>query len=242
MAVRNPLRPGHRVKPKGSILENLINPIDRLSETIFSILIMLFFTLVYRVNQYPSFRFYENQETIISNMILGALITVITWGFFDGVMYALFSLLERSEKHRLLKGIQSAMDDASAVEVIADELDYILEPITEEAQRSSLYQNILGFLRTSKPQIINFKREDFTAILGHVLVAVIAIIPSMIPLVVFRQNAELAIRSSNIVSFAVLFLSGFQWGKYTGVAPWKTGILITAVGVLTVVIGILLGG
>jgi len=242
MTVRNPLRPRHRAKPKGNILENLINPIDRLSETMFSILIMLFFTLVYRVNQYPSFTFYENQETIISNMILGALITVISWGFFDGVMYALFSLLERSEKHRLLKSIQTADDDATAVEVIADELDYILEPITKEDQRTSLYQNILGFLRNSQPQNINFKREDFTAILGHVFVAVIAIIPSMIPLVIFRQNVELAIRSSNIVSFAVLFISGYQWGKYTGVAPWKTGMLITAVGVLTVIIGILLGG
>lgn len=242
MTVRNPLRPRHRVKPKESILEHMINPIDRLSETIFSILIMLFFTLVYRVNQYPSFNFYENQETIIFNMLIGALVTVTTWGLFDGVMYALFSLLERSEKHRLLKGIQTAEDDESAVEIIADELDYILEPITEEAQRTVLYQNILGYLRNSKPQIITFKREEFTAILGHVLVAVIAIIPSMIPLVIFRQNIELAIRSSNIVSFAVLFLSGYQWGKYSGVAPWKTGGLITSVGVLTVVIGILMGG
>ena len=57
----------------------------------FSILIMLFFTLVYRVNLYPSFNFNENQETIITTMIIGSLFTVISWGFFDGVMYALFS-------------------------------------------------------------------------------------------------------------------------------------------------------
>ena len=40
----------------------------------------------------------------------------------------------------------------------------------------------------------------------------------------------------------VLFVVGYQWGKYTGASPWKTGLLLLAVAALMVAIAILLGG
>jgi VIT1/CCC1 family predicted Fe2+/Mn2+ transporter len=40
----------------------------------------------------------------------------------------------------------------------------------------------------------------------------------------------------------VLFISGYQWGKYTGANPWKTGLLLAAIAALMVLIAIPLGG
>jgi hypothetical protein len=44
-----------------------------------------------------------------------------------------------------------------------------------------------------------------------------------VPFLLFYNNPALAIRASNIVSFVVLFLLGYQWGKHTGAAPGALG-------------------
>jgi VIT1/CCC1 family predicted Fe2+/Mn2+ transporter len=128
------------------------------------------------------------------------------------------------------------------VDAIADEFNYILEPITGENQRQALYQDILDHLRDSQPCQIGLKREDFTGALAGVLVAVIAVLPSLVPFVLLRDNYALAIRVSNVVSFIVLFASGYYWGKYTDAHPWKTGLVLVGIGVLLVAIAIPLGG
>jgi uncharacterized membrane protein len=52
----------------------------------------------------------------------------------------------------------------------------------------------------------------------------------------------LAIRLSNVVSFIVLFAAGYEWGRYTGMSSWKTGLLVMGVGALLVAVAIPLGG
>ena len=128
------------------------------------------------------------------------------------------------------------------MDIIADDMDYLLEPIAGENERRALYRSIFTHLRDSKPRKIGFKSEDFSGVLGHVLVAIISVIPSSIPLLALSHDYKLAINISIIVSIIVLFTLGFRWGMYTGASPWKIGLLLTAVAVVLVLIAILLGG
>jgi VIT1/CCC1 family predicted Fe2+/Mn2+ transporter len=242
MASRSPYRPRPRPALAENFLGRLIDPIDRLSETVFSILILLTFTLAFRIIRLSEDTMQASSTENANELLIGALGAIFAWGVIDGVMYALISLFERGEKHRLLKNIQSAETEEEAVEVVADELGYILEPITAESVRTRLYQSILFHLKDSKPRPVGFTRDDFSGLLGHVIVAMIAVLPSLAPLVLLRSNFDLAIRLSNIVSVLVLFVVGFQWGKYTGASPWKTGLLLMTVAVLMVLIAIPLGG
>ena len=57
-----------------------------------------------------------------------------------------------------------------------------------------------------------------------------------------RQQPALAVRLSNVVSFIMLFIAGYQWGKYTGANPWKIGLLLFGAGALMVAIAVLFGG
>ena len=57
-----------------------------------------------------------------------------------------------------------------------------------------------------------------------------------------RYDFALALRISIIVSFVMLFIAGFRWGRYTGASPWKTGLLLMSVAVALVVVALLLGG
>ncbi len=220
----------------------MIDPIDGLSETIFSILILLTFTLAYRIIVLSGGSSSDLTSGEMNDLLIGAVGAIFAWGVIDGVMYALISLFERGERHRLLKNIQAAESDEEAVDFIADDLDYILEPITEENVRKELYSSVLLHLRDSQPRRIGFTKDDFTGALGHIVVAMVSVIPSLIPLLLLRNDMMLAIRVSNIVSLIVLFIVGHRWGVYTGANPWKTGLLITAVAVLLVLIAIPLGG
>ena len=238
------LRATHRIKPvKKEFRWSMIDPIDWLSETIFSILVFLTFTLAFRIiwlAEDPTQPLTSYQ--VIDEMLVAAMGAVLAWGIIDGVMYVLISMFERGERHRLLRDIQSAETDQEAVGIIAEDMDYLLEPITDENERQALYRNILVHLRAGKPRQIGLRKDDFISALGHVVVAVVAVIPSVIPLFIFHNNYELAIRVSILVSFTVLFIAGHRWGIYTGANPWKTGLLLVLIAAALVLIAIPLGG
>ena len=220
-------------------MAHLLDPIDTLTEVIFSVLILLTFTLAFRI-------FMLGGEPVtaeyIRDLLWAALGATVAWGIIDGVMYALIEVLGRSERRRLLWHIQAADDATEALAAIADEFDFMLEPIAGEGQRRELYADILDHLRDSQPQSVGLKREDLTGGLASVLVAVMAVTPSFLPLLIFRHDYALAVRLSNVVSFIVLFVAGYEWGRFTGMNRWKTGLLLVAVGLLLVAVAIPLGG
>lgn len=236
------VRTKHRFKRGKEFLESFLDPIDWLSETIFSILILLIYLLAFSMIMLSSTPQQSPSHENVNDMLVGALSAVIAWGLIDGIMYALLSMFERGERHRLLKDVQAARTEEEAVDIIALDLDYLLEPITGDNERRALYQGIFNHLRNSKPRNIGFKFEDITAVLGHVMVAILAVIPSLIPFLVLRHDYDLAIRISFLVSFSVLFVAGYRWGMYTGASPWKTGLLLMSVAAGMVLIAVLLGG
>lgn len=243
MSIRRSVRQAKpNATPRESLIDRLLDPIDRLSETVYTVLIALIFTLAYRIFHFggetgPDFSSGYGTELFFA--ILGA---AVAWGVIDGIMYAMMEVFARSERHGLLYEIQSADAEETAVSVIADELDFILEPITSDDQRQALYLDILSHLREGRPQAVGLQREDVFGALGSVLIAVSAITPSLLPFLLLPANTALAIRISNVVSFVVLFGAGYRWGQYTGTSPWKTGLILAGVGLLMVLIAIPLGG
>ena len=243
MGARRINRTRHRPKPdkpREGFLAHLLDPIDRLAETIYSILVLLTFTLAFRIFHLAPGEAVNSEY--VNELLVGAVLAILAWGVIDGIVYVLTEVFERGEKHRILQYIESADTPDEAIEAIADELDFILEPITSEAQRQSLYGEILDQLHDSHPQPVHLKREDLTGGAASVLVAVLAVLPSLLPFVLLRHDQALAIRVSNIVSFLVLFYSGYEWGKYTGTNPLRTGLVLVLVGVLLVAIAIPFGG
>ncbi|MFO7679578.1 MAG: hypothetical protein R6X34_05955 [Chloroflexota bacterium] len=165
MSTRRPSQHRRRsAPPKEGLLVKVVgdylDPIDALSATFFSILFALLFTLSYSILMYNgviSTSFSTGYSTELFFAILGA---VAIWGTIDGVMYALTELFQRGERHRLLQYLHAADKEETAVDAIADELDFILEPITNEKQRYQLYDDILAHLRQAEPQEVGLQRAD----------------------------------------------------------------------------------
>lgn len=115
-------------------------------------------------------------------------------------------------------------------------------PVASEEKRHLLYEDVLDHLRDSEPRPVGFQRSNLIEALGYTLVALIAALPSLAPLWLLRNDPLLALRASNIVSFIMLFVLGYRWGRYTGANPWKIGALLVFAGVLLMAIAIPLGG
>jgi hypothetical protein len=223
-------------------LESLIDPIDWLSETTFSLLIFLSFTLAFWLGGLSGALPLSISPGEVNEFLVAALGASLAWGIIDGILYLLFAVFEQGGRRRLLEDVQAAETNEEALEIIAEDMDYLLEPIIDGEEREALYKSILPYLQKGKPHNIGLKREDITVLLGHAVVATLAVIPSAIPFLALRNDFALALRISTIVSFVMLFIAGFRWGRYTGVSPWKTGLLLTSVMAVIVVLIVLLGG
>ena len=224
------------------LLGNFLDPIDILSAAFFSILFALLFTLSYGILIYSGVfvsSFSSGYGTELFVTILGA---VTIWGAIDGVMYALTAVFQREERPRLLQYLQTADNEETALNAIADELDFILDPITNDDQRYALYHDILAHLRQAEPQEVGLQHEDVFGALTSLLVSVLVVLPSLLPLLLLPKNTTLAIQISNIISVIVIFITGYSWGKHTDSNPWKTGLVMASVCLSLVLVVILIGG
>jgi VIT1/CCC1 family predicted Fe2+/Mn2+ transporter len=247
MAARQHAR--HRTPPQrravaqpDRFFDRLLAPIDGLSQAIYSILILLTFTLAFRIFKLQSGAGVQLENEQVRELLLAAIGAAMAWGIIDGLMYVLTSVFERNEKRRLLRAVQGAATDEEGIDAIAAEFDFTLEPITTEGKRRALYTDMMEHLRESRPQQAGLKREDLAGGLGTVLVALVAVLPSLAPFALIPFDAYLALRVSNVVSFVVLFICGWRWGRRTQTNPLATGLTLMLAGAAMVLIAIPLGG
>ena len=59
---------------------------------------------------------------------------------------------------------------------------------------------------------------------------------------IFMQNAGVALRVSNAIAIALLFILGYAFGQITGRRPWAMGVVMVILGTILVGICLALGG
>lgn len=224
------------------LIGRLLDPIDALTAAIYSIFVVLTLTLSFTVIKRGADYHEPIPEGFGIELFLTVLGATIAWGLIDGLMLALLSMLERGEQHRFLHKLQAAAADSEALEVIADEFDFLLEPIASGSKRQDLYADMLEHLRDSEPRPVGFQRVDLIEMIGATLVAIVVALPSLAPLWFLRDAPLLALRASNAVSFVMLFVLGYRWGVHTGAGRLKTGLQLALAGAIIMAIAIPLGG
>lgn len=232
--------------PKESILSTVVgeflDPIDALFTIFFSILFALLFTLAYSILLHlgvidASFSAGYGQELFFT-----VLWAVAAWGIIDGVLYVMSAVFARRERIRLLRYVQASASVEEAATIVGYELDFVFEPITSQAQRTAIYHNIVAHLSVAEVQPTGLQRQDIVGGAATIVLSVVAVLPSLLPLLLLPNDTALAIRISNAVSFAVIFAIGYYWGIHTDSNPWKVGLLLATVCLTMVFVALLLGG
>jgi hypothetical protein len=87
----------------------------------------------------------------------------------------------------------------------------------------------------------HLKRDDWLGAVAVFLLVFLSTFPVVLPFL-FLRDAITALRVSNAVAIAMLFLTGYAFGKNSGLHPWKTGLSMVVLGIALVGITISLGG
>lgn len=222
--------------------DRLLDPVDSLVEGIYSVLIVLTFTLAARaVHTHSGQVVLEEWDTVVQ-LFLAAAGCAIAWGLIDGGMYVLTCAFERGKERRLYRLIHNAPSQPEGVAILKEELDDELDVLTDEDERQKIYATLFDRLRLAPPPRAGFQKEDFGGGLGVFLVAVSAALPVLLPLLLAPGSVEFKVRASNLVAAAMLFFMGYRWGEYAGGKPFFYGLLLLTLGVGMVAVAIPLGG
>jgi VIT1/CCC1 family predicted Fe2+/Mn2+ transporter len=209
-----------------------LDPASRLGEILFGLIMALGITGSVRLG---------NEEADRHELFVAILGCNVAWAIVDAVMYVLTELFERGRKERLAASVRAAPTEQAALDRIGEELDLPLLDVTTAEERQRIHENVLKLLRRRQPVPARIQRGDLLSGLAVALVIVIATLPVVVPFLVV-PDTDLAIRVSNGVALAQLFLLGAMWGRAVGTSPWKLAAGLALVGLALVLVTILLGG
>lgn len=212
-----------------------VDPSTSLGELLFGLIMTLTFTLGAGI-------IIEDEGREGARQLLIAFIGCnIAWGIIDGALYLVGELFGRGRLRRIGRMIRQSPTRTRAEALVADELDDVLGQITTDAERADLYRRIVDNVHAKPPTANKVTGADLMGALVSGVLVVLVSIPGAIPFVVM-DDARLALRMSNGILLALLFITGFYWARYTLGSPWIAGFSFLAGGVALVVIAIALGG
>jgi nicotinamide riboside transporter PnuC len=217
-----------------------LDPVDRLAELVYGVLIVLTFTLAFHGIE-SRYGAPEGIATAVQRLLLAALGCTIAWGLIDGVMFILTSVFERGQQQRLLVDIQHAPDERAAVTLVGEKLEDTLGPVLTDEQRAQLSGEIYQRFKDVPPKRVWITREDVFGAMAVFLYAVVATLPVAIPYF-FIDDPFRAIRTSNLIAIVMLFFAGAAWARYTNTRPLRMGLTLAGIGLAMVLIAIPLGG
>jgi len=218
-----------------SIAEKYLDPATSLGEVLFGLIMTLTFTLG------AGLIIEEEGREGARQLLIATIGCNIAWGIIDGALYLAGQLFDRGRLRKLTEIVRGTSDDAKASAVVADELDDLLENVTTDAERSSLYGRIVTNIRSSPARAGRITKADMLGALASFWLVFLASLPAAIPFLLI-DDAMLALRVSNAVLLALLFFTGYRWAHYTLGKAWLVGLCFLIGGIAMVWTAIMLGG
>src|SRR5258705_9158876 len=106
--------------------KRVLDPIDRVSEVLFGLIMVLTFT--------GSLSVAEAGRDDIRTMLIGALGCNIAWGIIDGVLYLMGCLAEKNRDLRAFRAVRKAADPQRAQRLTADALPSVFAATLQPAE------------------------------------------------------------------------------------------------------------
>ena len=211
--------------------ERVLDPVERSSEILFGLIMVLTFTGAISVT---SARHEEVREILV-----GALGCNLAWGIIDAVMYVMNVVIERGNSLRVGHAVRAARDEAQGRRLLADALpdplgELLDERALEEARKKLVAQPSLS----ARPRV---QLRDLQGALGVFLLVFLSTLPVILPFL-FGLELRLALRISNGVALAMLYIVGHNMARHAGLRTVPTGLALAAVGTLLVALTMALGG
>ena len=211
-----------------------LDPASRLGEILFGLIMVLTFTLAagFSVPQ---------DKAGVRELLLAAIGCNLAWGIIDAVMYLMNCLTERAGKLRLVKAVQEAPDPDTAMNLIRDQIQPEFQHLFSPDDTEAVSRSILRHASHAQVGVAKLTKDDFYGALACFWLVFASCLPAALPFLIFSEP-RFALRVSNFLLVALLFLVGSKWAKYSGTNQLLAGLLMVAIGLALVGTAILLGG
>jgi VIT1/CCC1 family predicted Fe2+/Mn2+ transporter len=207
-----------------------LDPSEILGELLFGLIMVLTFTLGASVAGG-----YER------GLILAATGCNVAWGVIDGVLVVMGGRYVRRRRGQLVREIREARDEASALAAIRDEFEFGVEAETRHDDRERVYRSIHALFARAKPLPMHLTLDDWMTGFAVFLLVSVTALPAALPFLLIEEPHR-ALRASNGLLVALLFLIGWLWGRHIRVSALLSALTLTGIGVGLVAIAIRLGG
>lgn len=229
------VRPMDRAEHHSSLMHRYLDPATSLAEVLFGLIMTLTFTLGAGI-------VIEDEGREGARQLLVAVVGCnVAWGIIDGALYILNQLFARGRIRRLARSVRIATDDRSAMNAVAEELDGFFVDITRAAERDALYLRVASQLRSRPIAPNSIRKDDLLGAFTSFWLVVLTSVPAAIPFLLL-DNARLALRVSNAILLALLFITGWLFARFTLGKPWIVGLSFLVGGAALVAVAIALGG
>ena len=207
----------------------VLDPIDRYSELLFGLFMVLTFTGTLSVAT-------AGREDV-RVMLVAAIGCNTAWGFVDAVMYVLRNVVARGRQASFVRQLQASPTPQARAQIAAE-----LGPVAGALNAAQL-DRIHTWLQTqpAPPRRIRVTRQDLRGALGVFLLVFGSTFPVVLPFL-FLDDLRTAMRLSGAVAIVMLFGCGYAWGRHAGGWPLRAGALMVAAGAVIQAVVIALGG
>jgi VIT family len=209
----------------------VLDPIDRVSEVLFGLIMVLTFT--------GSLSVAESGREDVRAMLIGALGCNIAWGIIDGMLYLMGCLAEKGRGLITLRAVRHAVNPHEAQRQLAEALPPVVASVMEPVELEKIYRRLIEL--PAPPESARLSKDDLLGSLGVFVLVFLSTFPVAIPFI-FMQEVGPALRVSNAIAIVMLFLLGFTFGRMTGRQAWLFGVAMVVIGSVLVGMTIALGG
>ncbi len=211
--------------------KRVLEPNDRISEVLFGLIMVLAFT--------GSLSVAEAGRDDVRAMLIGALGCNLAWGLIDGVLFLMGSVADKGRSLAALTAARHATDPERARQEVAGALPPLIASVMKPAELDAIHQRLSQL--PTPPSRVRLSRRDLRGAVGVFWLVFLSTFPVAVPFIVM-QDAWLALRVSNAIAVAMLFLAGLAYGRIVGWSPVGVGLGMVVLGLVLVALTIALGG
>jgi VIT1/CCC1 family predicted Fe2+/Mn2+ transporter len=219
--------------PMKEFISSYLTPSERLSQALYGLILVL--TVISAIGITIS-----KQQQSTSTLLFAALGTSVAWGIVYAVIYVLTGVHERNHHVRVVSRVKNN-PKSEAMRQIEDELEDSLIGVLDKEERDRIAEQVYLTMHDADPKRQRVSKDDVLGGIASFLISFIIVLPPVFPFVL-NLPVDLAIRLSNLVAVAMLFVVGYVSGGFGGMNRIRWALTITVIGVIIVLATILLGG
>ncbi len=209
---------------------SILEPIERMSEIIFGLLMALSFTGTMSASV-------AGGEKVVS-VLMAALSCNVAWGIVDAVMFVLTSVIERIRRRSFVMAIRT-LPMAEAERIFGENLPPEMLKVVAATELEALLKRVKALPKPPERRLMGW--GDVKAACAICALVVLSTLPPSLPFL-FVDDLKAAMRLSNIVALVMLFAIGAQLGNYANRKPWPMAFATASIGGVLVAVTIALGG